>query len=157
MRISLALAIGAVLLLAGAGSAPAQTTAFADEAPWISIALAHADELGLTARQVGGLGALREGFRREAERLGAEIRAVEDEIRSLYARMSPDLAALEARVRTGAGLRADLRLARMKVLALAGDFLTAEQRVRLGELARTTGGMHGASMHGAPGGDAEPR
>lgn len=52
-----------------------QAAAFGDERPWISFALAHEKELGLTADQVKELTALRDDFQKEAVRLANEIRA----------------------------------------------------------------------------------
>ena len=52
-----------------------QAAAFGDERPWISFALAHEKELGLTADQVKELTALRDEFQKEAVRLANEIRA----------------------------------------------------------------------------------
>lgn len=124
----------------------AETVAFSDERPWVSVALAHAKDLELTTDQVKGLTALREDFQKDATRLAGEIRTAEAELGRLYARKPADLQAVETRIRAIADLEAALRIARVKTLEKAGAFLTAEQQKKLGELGRHMGRMHGAGM-----------
>lgn len=124
----------------------AETVAFGDERPWVSVALAHAKDLELTTDQVKGLTALREDFQKDAARLAGEIRTAEAELGRLYARKPADLQAVETKIRAIADLEAALRIARVKTLEKAGAFLTAEQQKKLGELGRHMGRMHGAGM-----------
>jgi len=125
--------------------------AFGYDGPWISFALTHATVLDLTPDQVNSLTTLRDEFRKEAIRLGSEIRAAEAEVRRLYAQQPLDLQALESRVRAAAGIEADLELARVKTLVKGKALLTPEQQQKAGALARSMGWARGASMMGGPG------
>ena len=126
-----------------------QPTAFADDNPWISLALARAQELTLTAEQVRQLTLLRDEFRSEAGRLAGEIRAAEAELLRLRSQTGVDLQAVEGKIRTVSGLEADLRLARVKTLEKGKSILSAEQRQRLSGIARPTGTMHERMMPGS--------
>lgn len=123
-----------------------QPTAFGDDGPWISFALAQAQELTLTAEQVRQLTLLRDEFRREAERLVGEIRAAEAELLRLRSQTGVDLQAVEGKVRAVAGLEANLRLAQVKTLEQGKAVLSADQRQTLTSLAQSMGRMHGR-MH----------
>ena len=125
-------------------------SAFGYDGPWISFALAHATLLELTPDQVNSLTTLREEFRKEATRLGSEIRATETEARRLYAQQPLDLQALESNVRAAAGLEADFELARVKTLVKGKAVLTPEQQQKAGALALSMGWARGASMMGDP-------
>lgn len=153
MRMRSRLAMGLVLLLAGAMPTSAQMTggadgrmgggmmgggmhggateapcpgmageaaAFGDERPWLSVALAHAKDLGLSPDQVKGLAALRDAFQERAARVAGEMRTAE----------------------------AELRHARATTMEKAGALLTPEQQKKLGELGRLMGRMHGARTMG---------
>ncbi len=125
-------------------------SAFGYDGPWISFALTHATLLDLTPDQANSLTTLREEFRKEAIRLGSEIRAAETEARRLYAQQPLDMQALESKVRAAAGLEADLELARVKTLAKGKALLNSEQQQKAGALARSMGWARGASMMGGP-------
>ncbi|OGL01637.1 MAG: hypothetical protein A3I14_17715 [Candidatus Rokubacteria bacterium RIFCSPLOWO2_02_FULL_73_56] len=127
---------------AGAGECHGEPVAFGDERPWVSIALAHAKDLGLTPEQEKALTTLRDGFQQDALRLAGEIRAAEVELRRLRTQKPVDLGAVEARIRAIAGLEGDLRLARARTLEKGGAVLTAEQQAKLASLARSARGMH---------------
>src|SRR3990172_278483 len=71
-----------------------QPTAFGDDGPWISFALAYAQEAALTAEQVRQLTLLRDDFRSEAGRLAGEVRAAEAEIFRLRNQTVVDLRAV---------------------------------------------------------------
>ena len=134
----------------GCSSMTGGPAAFGYEGPWISFALSHATVLELTPDQVSSLTTFREEFRKEAIRLGSEVRAAETEARRLYAQQPLDLPALESRVRAAAGLEADLELARVKTLVKGKGLLTSEQQQKLGDLAQSMGWARGASMMGGP-------
>ncbi len=170
MKARTLLAAVAVLLLAGTRPAPAQTmgpgsgttetagmkpgmpagtgechgepVAFGDERPWISIALTHAKDLGLTAEQEKALAELRDGFQQDALRLSREIRAAEVELGRIRVQKPVSLEAVETKIRAIAGLAGDLRLARARTLENGNAVLTAEQQTKLASLARSMRGMH---------------
>ncbi|MBI3081168.1 MAG: Spy/CpxP family protein refolding chaperone [candidate division NC10 bacterium] len=135
----------------GCPGMPGQPVAFGSERPWISSALAHAKELGLSPDQVKGLTALRDEFQKEALRLTDAIRAAEADLRVLYGPKPLNLQAMEAKIRAVAGLEADLRVGRVKTLEKGNALLTPEQQEKLGGIAQSKGWGHGASMmSGAP-------
>ena len=170
MRLRWIVAIGLVLVLAGGvpasaqmmgggggmmgpGSAPAashcpgmtgQPMAFSYEGPWISFALAHAQDLGLTADQVRSLTTLREDFQKEAARLIQEVQDREVALAQLYAQKPLDPAAIEAKIKEIAALQGGLRIARVKTLQKGVALLTDEQRQKLFESSRPMGRMMGA-------------
>jgi len=127
-----------------------QPVAFGYEGPWISLALAHAREVGLNADQAKGLTALRDEFQKEAVPLTGEIRAFEAEVQRLSTREPVDLQAVETKIRAIAGLEADLRIGRLKTLEKGRALLTPEQRQALTGIAQSMGRMHGAFMMGGP-------
>jgi len=126
-----------------------QPTAFGDDGPWISFALAYAQEAALTAEQVRQLTLLRDDFRSEAGRLAGEVRAAEAEVFRLRSQTPVDLQAVEAKVRAIAGLEADLRLARVETLEKGKAILTTEQQHALSIIAQSGGRARGR-MHGMP-------
>ena len=131
---------------AAGGFCPAsagETTSF--ERPWISFALQHAGELGLTADQVKQLTALRDDFQKEAIRLTADIRSAEVDLRRLYAQRPLDLGTVEGKLRAIANLETSLRLARLRTLDKGWTLLTAEQQQKLDGHDQGMGRMHGAS------------
>ena len=123
-----------------------QPTAFGDDGPWISLALARAQELTLTTEQVARLTLLRDEFRSGAGKLAGEIRAAEAEVLRLRSQTGVDIRAVGGKIRAIAGLEADLRLARVETLEKGKAILTAEQRQKLSGIARPTGTMHERMM-----------
>ncbi len=108
--------------------------------PLISLALRYRQELGLSPAQVETLERLRDDFRREAIRRGAEIRVVSLDLATLT-RPDPadmgkpvDMAQVEAKVRELERLRAEQRLARIRTIEAGKAQLTPEQRTKLGTL-----------------------
>jgi Spy/CpxP family protein refolding chaperone len=124
------------------------------ERPLITIMLHHRAELGLSPDQVRRLEALRGEFAREAIRRDADIRIAELDLAALLEQEPLDLAKAETKVREGAQLRADLRIARLRAIEQGKAVLTPEQRARL--QAVLSGGMHHGSG-GPPGGPPAPR
>ncbi len=114
------------------------------EAPWISMALARAQDLGLTADQVTRLTSLRDEFQREASRIAGEIHAIELELERLYGQRPVDLAAVEGKIRAIVDLQAQLRIGRVSTLEKGWALLTAEQREKLGDHDGWMRRMHGA-------------
>lgn len=106
------------------------------EGPLISLMLGMKDQLGLTLQQVKSLRDLRTAFEKEVIQRGAEIRVAELELRETLAQDQVDLAGAEALVRKIAGLRADLRLSRLRTLERGKGLLTPEQLQKFREAAR---------------------
>ena len=105
--------------------------------PLISIALRHAQELGLTPAQVEGLQGLRTDFQREAIKRQADQRLARLDLTAL---LRPDMTdpgkpvdigKVEAKVREIERLRADLAIARIRTIEQGKGLLTAEQREKL--------------------------
>lgn len=132
----------------GPGPAPAashcpgmvsEPMVFDYERPWISVALARAQELGLTGDQVKALTALREEFLKEAERIWQDIRAGETALAQLYGQAPINLTAIEAKVKEIAALQAEFRVARVKTIQKGVGLLSDEQRQKLLQPSGTTG------------------
>ncbi len=123
----------------------AQPGAFDPERPWITFALAHAKDLGLSDEQVTQLGGLREAFLKDAGRLVQDIRAGEDALAQLYPQTPLDLSAVEAKIREIAGREAELRIARVKTLQKGAALLTDEQRQKIFDPSWRMGRMMGAT------------
>jgi uncharacterized membrane protein len=96
--------------------------------PAISQILGYKDYLGLSPDQVKKLEQLRDNFQRQSIRNDADLRIVELDIASALDSPTVDVAKVEAKVREAEKLRADLRIARIKVIEQAKAVLTAEQR-----------------------------
>ncbi len=115
------------------------------EGPLISLMLNMKDQLGLSLKQVQALRDLRAAFEKEAIQRGAEIRVAEVELREALEQDKVDLGRVEALVRKTAGLRAELRLARIRTLEKGKGALTPEQLAKFREAGHqmARGGMGG--------------
>ena len=102
-----------------------------EERPVITLMLNNKDRLGLSADQVRKLEQLRDGFQRQSIRNDADLRIVELDIVTLLENEPVDLAKVEAKVREGEKLRADLRLGRIRAIEQAKALLNAEQKKKL--------------------------
>ena len=96
--------------------------------PAISQILGYKDYLGLSPDQVKKLEQLRDNFQRQSIRNDADLRIVELDIATLLDNPTVDVAKVEAKIREAEKLRADLRIARIKVIEQAKAVLSAEQR-----------------------------
>jgi hypothetical protein len=96
--------------------------------PAISQMLRYREYLGLSADQVKKLEQLRDGFQRQSIRNEADLRIVELDIEALLDNPTVEISKVEAKIREAEKLRADLRIARIKVIEQAKTVLTAEQR-----------------------------
>ncbi|HEX5606300.1 MAG TPA: periplasmic heavy metal sensor [Candidatus Binatia bacterium] len=96
--------------------------------PAISEMLSRKEALGLSPDQVKKIEQLRDNFERLSIRNNAELRIVELDIAGLLDNPAVDVAKVEAKVREAEKLRADLRIARIKVIEQAKAVLTPEQR-----------------------------
>lgn len=127
---------------------------FGHEGPLLSLMLDMKEPLGLSLQQVKTLRDLRTAFEKEAIQRGAEIRLAELELREALAQDNVDLGKTEALVKRIAGLRADLRIARLRTIEKGKGVLTPEQLAKFREAGHkmTRGGMGGRGMMGGPGG-----
>lgn len=131
------------------------------EGPLLSMMLEHKQELGLTAEQERKLRDLRTEFTKDSIRRTADIRVAEIELDSLLEQDKWDVAKIEPKVKQIAGLRGDLRLARIKTLEAGRALLTAEQLEKFkqaGHRMRSPGGpgAMGPGMMGPGGGMGGP-
>ena len=115
------------------------------EGPLLSFMLNMKDQLGLSLQQVQTLRDLRVAFEKEAIQRGAEIRVAEVELREALAQERVDMARAETLIRKIAGLRAELRLARVRTLEKGKGVLTPEQLEKFREAGHqmARGGMGG--------------
>ncbi|HET8575950.1 MAG TPA: Spy/CpxP family protein refolding chaperone [Methylomirabilota bacterium] len=117
----------------------------AGQRPLISLALSHRQELGLSSAQIQTLEQIRDTFRREAIKRGADIRVAELDLATLT-RTDPsdagkpvDMAQVEAKVRDIERLRTEQRLARIRAIEQGKAQLTPEQRAKLASLLTEVG------------------
>jgi hypothetical protein len=122
-----------------------QPMAVGPEQPWITFALAHAKDLGLSDEQVTQLGGVRDEFLKGADTLVQDIRAGENALAQLYIQKPLDLTAVEAKIREMAGRKADVQILRLTTLQKAAALLTEEQRQKLADPSWRMGWMMGAS------------
>jgi heavy-metal resistance protein len=106
----------------------------AGERPLITIMLSYRQELGLSASQVQELERLRTEFQREAIKRDADLRVAEMDLASLLKAEPVDMGKVEAKVREIERARADLRLARIRVIDQGRAQLTPDQRAKLATL-----------------------
>lgn len=93
--------------------------------------LDHPQHITLTAAQQTALNQAREKSALEQATFTRSIEQAEQELWTLTAADSPDLARIDAKVRSIEKLRADQRLAFIKAVGEAGKALTQEQRMAL--------------------------
>jgi Spy/CpxP family protein refolding chaperone len=115
------------------------------ESPQITLMLQHGRELGLSADQERKLRDLRTEYAKESARKGAEIQVAEIDLGALLEQDRWDMPKIEAAAKQAAGLQADLRVARLKAIALGRALLTPDQLQKLKELGHQ---MQPASGHG---------
>ncbi len=120
------------------------------EAPLISLALAHSQELGLTPDQQQKLRDLQTGFAKEAVRKQAEIRIAEIDLNAQLEQERWDLAKIEPLVKQIAALKGDLRLARIRTLATGRALLTTDQLAKLKQVGHRMGPQPGLGPGGMP-------
>jgi Spy/CpxP family protein refolding chaperone len=99
-----------------------------EDRPMITLMLNQRDYLGLSAEQVKKLEQLRDTFQRQSIRNDADLRIIELDIAALVDNPTVDVAKVEAKIREAEKLRAELRIARIRVIEQAKAVLTAEQR-----------------------------
>jgi Spy/CpxP family protein refolding chaperone len=126
------------------------------EGPLISMMLDMKDQLGLSLQQVQTLRDLRAAFEKEAIQRGAEIRVAEVELRETLVQDRVDLGRAETLVRKIAGLRAELRLARLRTLEKGKAVLTPEQLAKFREAGHQMAGRGMGNPGGMGGGQMDP-
>ena len=105
-----------------------------EERPLISQMLSNKEYLQLTAEQVRKLEQLRDTFQRQSIRVDADLKIIEMDIVALLENDPVEVAKVEQKIREGEKLRADIRIARIRVIEQAKTLLNAEQKKKLQEL-----------------------
>jgi Spy/CpxP family protein refolding chaperone len=105
-----------------------------EERPLISQMLSNKEYLQLTAEQVRKLEQLRDTFQRQSIRVDADLKIIEMDIVALLENDPVEVAKVEQKIREGEKLRADIRIARIRVIEQAKTLLNAEQKKKLHEL-----------------------
>ena len=99
--------------------------------PLITFMLEHKPDLSLSAEQVRSLEVIRSDFQREATQRITEIDSAEAELDGLLKQDQVDLTTVEATVRNIEGLRAALRLDRIRAISQGKSLLSLEQQDNL--------------------------
>lgn len=105
-----------------------------EDRPVITQILNNKEMLGLSADQVRKLEQLRDNFQRQSIRTDADSRIVELDIAALMDNEPVDLAKVEQKIRESEKLRADLRIARIRIVEQAKAMLNPEQKKKLQEI-----------------------
>jgi Spy/CpxP family protein refolding chaperone len=104
------------------------------EAPWISIALKHQSELGLSPDQVANLEKIRTNFQDQGKPIQEQLRATESEITGSLQETPANLIQAKLKIEQAEKLRAQLRYLRVEALENGKSVLTAQQRDQLKNL-----------------------
>lgn len=129
--------------------ADASSAALPFEAPWISLALANAERIGLSEDQARRLDILRSDFQHEAERRTHDIVTAEQNLQGLLTEAAVDEARVRKQLDEVGRLRNILRLGRIETLLAGRNVLSAEQFSGLQALfSRPADAMHEAMMGG---------
>jgi len=105
-----------------------------EERPLISQMLSNKEYLQLTAEQVRKLEQLRDNFQRQSIRVDADLKIIEMDIAALLENDPVVVAKVEQKIREAERHRADIRIARIRVIEQAKALLNAEQKKKLQEL-----------------------
>ncbi|MBI3610221.1 MAG: periplasmic heavy metal sensor [Nitrospirae bacterium] len=117
-------------------------TAFADEEREyghgqrgiVSFFIEHKEELGLTPDQVSRLKAVREGFRKTAARIGADLETAYEQFHDLMQEDEIKLAAVEAASKKIESLESERRIEFAKAIAEGKKALSKDQLKKAKEL-----------------------
>jgi Spy/CpxP family protein refolding chaperone len=112
----------------------ARIRAFAHEAPVISLALKHKNELNLTGDQVSNLEKIRTDHQKQAGPLQEQLRGVENELATLLQESPANLIQVKLKIEEAEKLRSELRYLRIEALENGKSILTAEQKDQLKNL-----------------------
>jgi len=121
-----------------------------EDRPTITLILSYKDYLGLSAEQVKKLEQLRDQFQRQSIRNDADARIIELDIAALLDSPSVDVAKVEGKIREAEKLRADLRIARVRVIEQGKAVLTPEQRKKFLETVDSRSGRPPRSGQNPP-------
>ncbi len=113
---------------------PRMHRAMGAEAPWISIALKHQSELGLTPDQVATLEKIRTNYQDQGMPLQQQLRSTESEITTLLQVTPANLIQTKIKIEQAEQLRSQLRYLRVEALENGKSVLTAQQRDQLKNL-----------------------
>jgi Spy/CpxP family protein refolding chaperone len=105
-----------------------------EERPLISQMLSNKEYLQLTAEQVRKLEQLRDNFQRQSIRVEADLKIIEMDIAALLENDPVEVAKVEQKIRETEKHRADIRIARIRVIEQAKTLLNSEQKKKLQEL-----------------------
>lgn len=104
------------------------------EAPWISIALRHQEELSLSSDQVANLEKIRTLYRNQSTPIQEQLRATESEINGVLQETPANLIQAKLKIEQAEKLRSQLRYLRAEALENGKAVLTAQQRDQLKNL-----------------------
>jgi Spy/CpxP family protein refolding chaperone len=104
------------------------------EAPWITIALKHQTELGLSPDQVASLEKIRTNYQDQGMPLQQQLRSTESEIAALLQVTPANLIQAKIKIEQAEKLRSQLRYLRVEALENGKSVLSAQQRDQLKNL-----------------------
>jgi Spy/CpxP family protein refolding chaperone len=105
-----------------------------EDRPTLTQILTNKEMLGLSADQVRKLEQLRDNFQRQSIRTDADSRIIELDIAALLDNDPVELAKVEQKIREAEKLRADLRIARIRIVEQAKALLNPEQKKKFQEI-----------------------
>ena len=105
-----------------------------EDRPVITQILNNKGVLGLSADQERKLEQLRDNFQRQSIRTDADSRIIELDIAALLDNEPVDLAKVDQKIRESEKLRADLRIARIRIVEQARAVLNPEQKKKFQEI-----------------------
>ena len=123
------------------------------EAPWVSLALVHAQAIALAQQQIEELESLRANFQQFSAQQMKSIRGAEDELQALLNAEPVEPTRVREQLDVISELRSELRMRRIESLVAGRAVLSAEQQTALQELvAQASRWHHDLSMnsHQAP-------
>lgn len=110
---------------------------FGGQAPLISIALKHREQLNLSSDQVASLEKIRTHYQEQAATIQQQLRPIESELRQLLRDTPANLVDAKVKIQQAEKHRAELRYLRIEALENGRSVLTAQQQDQLRELVRS--------------------
>jgi Spy/CpxP family protein refolding chaperone len=107
---------------------------FGVEAPWVSIALRHQKDLGLSPDQVATLEKIRNQYRDQSTPIQEQLRTTESDLAVSLQETPANLIQAKLKIEEVEKLRAQLRYLRVEALENGKSVLTAQQRDQLKNL-----------------------
>jgi Spy/CpxP family protein refolding chaperone len=130
------------------GQAQGAESVLGSEAPWISLALANAEALGLSADQRKTLEGLRSEYQERAVHHQELIEKSENDLQKLLSATPVNIDQVRAALNTIGSLNVSMRLSRIETLIKGKAVLSAEQRAKLQTLVAKAAGKGDGSMMG---------